>query len=389
MKRKLIVLSGVLIFAVTIAAVGKIYAQNDIQINEKNQMDEEKLISPQNAENENMVEVATGEDIYIVDNTVTYTDDVEGDLFATGNSISIDSTVKGDVFVMGANVNITGMIHGNLFVLGGQVSLNGVVKGKILGFGGNAVINSDVEKDVYFASGTLSLNGIFNDDVRVSTGILDFAGEIKDELQANATQYNKGNEAKIGGKESVTITTKPERKEREMPKSIAELVQISLAWRLVAKALMTIGWVIAAIFVIMFCPVKTKEMFEKLNNGNNWLTGFGIGAMIFIVGPILGLFLLFTVVGTPVALLGIATIIFLAMISTLMAKTWVGYKVLNLLGQKKPNYYVSALVGVILVEIFALAPCIGWIFKAILITAALGIFTQMKWWMYKGSLKKM
>ncbi len=345
--------------------------------------EEDVLISPALTEEE---------DVFVGNDMVTQEEDVTGDFFAGGGNIILNGDVKGNAWITGGTITISGNVDGDLYVAGGQINITGDIGQRLFVGGGSVTIDSNVGKDAYFGAGMVTLKGSFGDDVRAGVGQLTIDAEINGDLVAEVGAISKSSETTIGGVEDVTITESAESVdigETKMPnfENFRFLTQRAAgawtAWSIFRGVLKMIGWIIVAIIITSFYKEKTARMMTHLGTGENWLFGFGIGALIMIVAPIAGILLLMSVVGAPLAMFGFVMGIYKMIFSSVLMKVWIGNKTLKLLGQENPDNIMSSIVGVGLVSIICLIPCLGPIIKMVLSLIAFGAFIQVCWMKHK------
>lgn len=385
MKKKLLILTlAILGLAILPQYVfAEIQEELESAPEEKTVNDLELSTSEEEVDVDDSFQITAGEDVFLANEVISYSKDVDGDLFAFGSTVTIDGDVEGDAFIGGGTVIVNGEIKGDLFIAGGKVSIYSPVGGKVMIGAGTVTIDSNVKEDVYIGANTVMLAGNFGDDVRVGAETLDIRGVIADDLHANVREFKKSVGSEIGGVKSVVITERDEGNVEVEPSRFK--VRGFSAWQLFKKTLVTIGWVLAAMLVVKLGPVKTDNLLQRLDKQENWFTGFGLGLIALLVALPLGIFLFITVIGIPIAILGGISFAFIMLISSLVAKVWVGLKALNVLKQKTTNYCLAAIIGVLLVELLSLIPLLGWMLKTILMTVALGTFLQLKWDMYQKS----
>lgn len=334
-----------------------------------------------------------GEDKINFNDIVVISEDIEGDLITGGSTVTVNGDIGGDLLVMAGTATISGNIGGNVIAFVGQLTIEGDIGGKLVFGGGSATINSDVTGDVYMGAGIVNLNGTFGDDVRVGVGQLMLNGTVVGDLTASVGEYEKTDESVVTGSESIVYEENVPKTKVDLDTSGIESTMKDIASqftmvRIFTRTLKIIGWVLVAMLVVAIMPVKTEEVLKKLNKGENWMVGFGVGLVVLIVAPILGLILAVSVIGIPIAMLGVVGLIFIGFISGVIMKIWVGHQTLKLLGQEMPDYYLACIVGVVIVELISFIPCLGGLIKCALMLVALGAFIMMKWNVFKIAKKK-
>lgn len=134
-------------------------------------------------------------------------------------------------------------------------------------------------------------------------------------------------------------------------------------------------WVnILTVFLVLYLLIpKLFNSFKKEEFGKN----LGVGALLFILVPIVGLILTFTVFGNSV---GIISILFYAII-IMMSKVITGYMLGNYIFSKYIKTYKSdylmGVLGITIVYLIGIIPYIGWVFNILLIIYTFGYIFKL------------
>jgi cytoskeletal protein CcmA (bactofilin family) len=133
------------------------------------------------------------------------TETINDDLYITGGTVSIDGRVTGDVIAAGGDVNIAGQIGGSVQVLGGSIDIKGDIGGSLRVLGGDVTVSGDVGGDVVLAGGsfTLQSGGTVDGDVIVAGGDVDLLGPVGGDVRGNARNLTIN--APVAGDVDVTV----------------------------------------------------------------------------------------------------------------------------------------------------------------------------------------
>jgi hypothetical protein len=132
----------------------------------------------------NSITVPAGEtvdsDLYAFAATVTVHGTVHGDLVAFGGTVIDDGTVDGDVIAGGGTVEIGGTVRGGVRVAGGQITVSGNVQRDVLAGGGSLALaaGSHVGGDVIFSVGQATFHGTVAGSVQGNAGTYSRTGTL-------------------------------------------------------------------------------------------------------------------------------------------------------------------------------------------------------------------
>jgi len=278
---------------------------------------------------------------------------IDGFGFFAGNQIRVDGTVEGTTFVTGQDVTINGTINGDLFVAAQTISVNGTVSGNIycagqsltlasqntgdvflagqsinlekesrfgrdlFAAGATILLNGSVQRDLHAGGGDVSINGSVGRDAELEGGNI----AIQDQAVINGNLFYKSNkEAVISPNSKIVGQTDwefVERVDRTPEKKMNKPIMVF------GMGLLNIASALLLWFIIrMWKPEIWKKTSEAISQQP--VKTLGIGAIAFIVTPILSILLMITIIGIPIGvLLGIAYAVSLYL-SKLIAAVFIG-----------------------------------------------------------------
>ncbi|MBC7328917.1 hypothetical protein H5T88_01005 [bacterium] len=298
------------------------------------------------------------------------------DLVLFGREVVLRGVVEGDVVAFAQRIEIEGEVKGSLRGAGETVDVRGKI-GKDVSLAGryvNILKGTEIGWDLLVGAQRLSVEGKVDGNIKgsASEGILggDVGGNVElklQELTVLPSTHIKGNliysasqeasipkEAKIEGKVLFNPLSTPTPK----PKRQGTPIALRLFWLL---SLMTTG-----AFLVLLSPRHLREM------GNDMLYrpwfNMGWGFIALIVAPIGAILMAITLIGIPLSLISLLIYLIAIYLSTLIAGTALGMKILQrLLKSEDVNLYLSMAVGVIVFYILQNIPILG------LIVSLLGI----------------
>ena len=315
--------------------------------------------------------------LFVFGNEVTVDGDVLGDIYCAGKDIRINGFVAGSIFCAGERVYLASTTAGSAYLAGGDVSLagkvmqnlyvlsNGLKTDKASNIGWDfafsadkAEINGSTEKDVYGSATGLRFGGKIGKNMKVYMSGHGTAGqglevlpgaEIKESLS-----YYSGEDARIS--EGAIIGGAVENKQDKDPNEGKRFFYSWIKWRIfgIFSALIS-GLVIVSIFRKQTVMI-TDDMLSNTSNR------IALGAVIFIIVPIIAIVLALTVIGIPLAL----SILALWLISVYAGKLFAGILIGRSIIEKtypasKDSLVWAMILGIIISYLLFAVPLAGWV----------------------------
>ena len=262
--------------------------------------------------------------------SVPATETINDDLYLTGNDATIAGRVTGDVIAAAAKLSITGQIGGSLQVLSGEVDISGDVDGTVRMAAGTLDISGEVAGDVIVAGGEVRvlsggavtgdllvvggdvrLDGRVGGDVRGTTDQLTIDGQVDGRVDVTADGVRLLARARIG--RSLSYASAEEASIAQGATVVGETVRREpttgfggdglLSW-LGSPWLRLLCGLVAGLVLVLLLPRGSAAVADaaRLAPLSSFLVGL---VLVWLLPPLLGL-LLITVVGAPIALIGLA-----------------------------------------------------------------------------------
>lgn len=265
--------------------------------------------------------------------TVDVSGAVNGDVYAAGQSVTISGDVTGDVIAAAQTITITGTVDGNVRLSGQAVTISGEVSrsGTIFAADVTVTETGSFGDDLVGAAGDMRVAGTVGRDLMLSVGTLTIDGAVGGSLT-----YHSDREARIA--EGAVAGTVQRIAPAESPR-----VEIS-PWAVV------FGWFLGLLYALVAFSLVTLVAGLAFPRWLDRVTGhllpspwkaLLVGFVAAITVPIVLLFLLVTVVGAPLALIG--AVVWLAM--TLAAFPYVAHYVGRLVFRDRRRPVVESLLG--------------------------------------------
>ena len=311
---------------------------------------------------------------------------IEDTVIAAGETIVVDGDVSGDLLAFGRRVVVNGDVGGNLLTFAESITVQGEVEGTLLGAGstfdveassiggdlwgfansvlisteteivGNAigfaetfVFSGSAGKDLLAFSERLEVNGEVGEDVDAFSQTLNFLGQSKVigdvRFRGEEEDLQKADGAVIQG-----MIEFPELPEDFTPRNryltgdyyIRQLVRLAAAF-------------LAGLCFLWLLPVARDA---ELDGGVDGLKTAGIGLVALVSMPIISVLLAFTLVGMPIAVLGIFVWIALIYFAKIIVAYMVGSMLLNVI-DGDDNLALTLFVGLVAVIVAVCLPGLG------------------------------
>lgn len=312
--------------------------------------------------------------LYAAGQTVVIDGTVHGDLVCTGQTVTINGAVSGDVICAAQTLTINGPVAGNVRVIGQTVALNGTigknlnVAGQIVNLGSLASVSGEagvwaetaevsgpISSNLYGSVGILTLKSTVggNVDVMVKSLSLGSEAKIAGNLGYASTATFTINQSKVGGE--IKRSDPPQSSSRPAPTSTGTSFGVWLAGRLYVLAAL----LIIALPLAWLAPRPLNRLASTMVAQPGLSTGWGFVGLIAL--PIIGLMLMLTVIGIPLALLGLVFWILLIFTSSIFAGVAVGKFALQRMGWNKDSLIWATLIGVSIFVVVTSLPILGFL----------------------------
>ncbi len=286
---------------------------------------------------------------------------VNGDVYCAGMNVSVSGTVNGDIFCAAQTLRVSGEVEGSVKLAGQTVNIDSPMLEKVGAVGQSLTIDSQtkVEQDALLAGQDISLNGPIGRDLAVAGQNVTLSSEVKRNINGDVENLRLTSDARVGGDIEFTSANDLDRQDRAEVNGEITRLQPEVN-KDVNNAFMPIGvlyllfavTILALVLVLLFPGLfSATDSRIAINPGKTFLIGL---AGIFL-GPVLIGVLLATVVGIPLAILGILAWLVLLMLSGPTFAYSIGRKVWS----KGQSQMLVMLVGALLLVVLSVLPIIG------------------------------
>jgi cytoskeletal protein CcmA (bactofilin family) len=323
------------------------------------------------------------EDILLAGGDVSIDGTVKGDVTGAASTLDIGGKVNGDVSVTVGQLEVTGTIGQALRTIGGEITISGTVDGDIVAVGGDIEVTSDgkVNGDLLVLGGNVTLNGPVSGSVRGNMRELTINSRVGNNVKIRVDDFTVASGARIVG--DVTYKSRNEMNQAsgavingaiEKQRLVGFLPTENMTFWIVSAVFRLLCALVAGFFIILIMPRSTAFVADAVRKSP--LKSLVSGIVLIVAVPVLIGVLLVTVIGIPIALVGLATFFVALYLSQVFVGTAIGRVILpDNWGNFGRGYNLLAMViGVIIIAGLRAIPVpyLGWIVTAIVTLLGLG-----------------
>ncbi|OPX88488.1 MAG: Polymer-forming cytoskeletal [Pelotomaculum sp. PtaB.Bin104] len=334
---------------------------------------------------------------------------IEGPLFTAGNDIVIDADVEGDIFAAGQTITINGRVNGDVLAAAQTIRINGPVSGNArcaaqdidlrgelgqsltaagsevrlledsrvhrdaLVFAGQINTAGTVGRQLMGAGGTARLNGAVDGDVKF-WGIENLSLGPAAVIGGNLA-YGSPREATIAPGAKVAGTTVWERQEPKAPPQ-PERKGFSFIGALLWFAAGVLVWCI----ITLIFPGLWSRLSQTMRQAPGYSLGWGL--VLLLMSPLVGIVLLITVIGIPLALALLVIYGALIYAAHIITGDAIGRLLAARFGwEGRVNAIFPFMLGLVLLQILTSIPILGWLAGLVAVCLAMGtVFLTIYRW---------
>lgn len=299
---------------------------------------------------------------------------VDEDLEVYGGSVVVHGTVRGDLRAFAGNVLITGEVTGNVEAAAGSVHITGQVGGDVQVSAGSVEIGPDstIGGDLEAAAGSVVINGAVDGTTRAAGEVIALGptASIGGDLVYDGG-LRRADGATVGG--TVRVAADP-----VTGPSFFEGVPAIPSWVFGLYgffANLLLGLFLLAVFPGFSARVARRALVNPVTTG-------GIGLVTLLGVPVLLVFLAVTIIGLPLALLGLLLYLGLLWVGGVYGRYVVGAWLLTLL--ERESRWEGLLVGLVVVGLVVRIPIVGPLIEILVFLLGLGGVTRALIRSYRG-----
>ena len=289
--------------------------------------------------------------LFAVPATPVLADDPEGDVVIWGDNYTLRSgqTIRGDLLVYAGNVKLEegSKASRDVTLFGGDLDVAGQIDGDVTVWGGNITIRS---------------SAVIRGQV-VSVG-----GKVVREEGADIRgQEWEGLPFRVPSPPKPPIPPHPPLLRRYQDWGSSWWKNVGEVFR---SAFGVVVMAILGILVVVFIPQHTDTVAETMAKAP--LQSFLTGLAAWIVVPVVAVLLVITICLSPVAALWLLVAGVALLFGWIAAGLVLGVRILRAVTDKEPNPVAAVALGVLILSLLSLIPCLGLAFSAVVLTWSLG-----------------
>ena len=308
---------------------------------------------------------------------------VEGDLIAAVDRIQISGTLRGNLYAFARRIEITGTVTGSIVALAENADLDGRVEGSAY----LACERMDlrphgrIERDLAFVSDEGVLSGRVDRDVFFGGERLELGGEVGRNVTArwHARRVTLLDAARIGGDLDLWLGS-PEDLDRASGAQVAGQVRphespsardrYLAAYRDPAVwALHGVALVASFFFGVLIHAFAPRLLEVRLSTAKELFSALGRGFVALLVTPIALLLLILTLIGIPIAILGLFAFAVALYMAEIVVAAWIGVWLMPPRSESTWSFGRPLLAGLVAVWVAEHIPFVGLaVFVVVLLT---------------------
>jgi cytoskeletal protein CcmA (bactofilin family) len=318
-------------------------------------------------------------DAFLAGGRVSVASEVNGDLIATGGEVSVGGAVSDDLYAAGGSVQVDALVDGNARIAGGEIAIGPatVIDGALSLTGGRIQFDGSTHRYLQASGGTVRLNGEVQGDaeIRAEDLVIEPGTRIAGKLIYRGPEEPRipDGAAIAGGVEFHERTARHFIEDTDTNVHVSEHGVGSVVWMLGV-------FIAAAIFLLLF-PRYSRESAAAI--GRAPLRSIGLGLAIFVCVPFVGVVLLITIIGIPLALLLIPFYLLVLFLGWVTAALFVAQRGLEALRPQQPvttAWWLFALfMGLLALWLVGKIPLVGDLIAFIALIAGIGALTWKLW----------
>jgi hypothetical protein len=305
------------------------------------------------------------EDVYLAGGTVDSRAHVRGDLAAAGGQVSVAGEVSGDVLAAGGQVDLVGSVGDDVRAVGGQVRFAGDVGGDAVAAAGSIGIDADatVGGRALLAGSQIEVAGRVGKGIQAAGRTVVLSGEVGGDVEVIAERLDVLGSARIDGKLAY-VSAEPAHiapgarivgaVTHRKPEPASRAAEVVLGVLLVAGSFL-VGWAMQAVFPRFTLAAARDVAAEPVRC-------LLIGVALLVGGPIAVAFLLASVVGAPLGLVGGAAWLASLVPGYVLAAAALAEVGLRLRGRPDPtrrHRLLALLLGLLALRLVRMVPVLG------------------------------
>lgn len=332
------------------------------------------------------------EDLIAIAEKIEIKGNINGDFIGAGREIHCEGIIEDDIIAVGQRINIKGKVGDNLRAAGEEIITDAHIEGDIIVFARTVRLcrDSSVAGDVVVCAEKIEIDGKILKSLKAYGKRIKIKGEISEGAQLRADKIVIFPGAKIGGDLKYTSPNKIEIRDNVLiagetiwKKPVIKAKKFLPApknykSRIAIRSLLMLPVLFIGFLLVGISPRQVYLTMDSMHKspGLSLLTGF-----VFLVClPAATAILFATIVGIPIALIGLLFYFSALYISKLFAGMAIAMKIFRLKGKSgRGTLMLAILLGAVIVTLLSIIPVAGGFIRLLLIIFGLGGLVMSRW----------
>ena len=287
-------------------------------------------------------------------------------LLAIGSLLQLDSSIaSGLQFAIGSDLKLASAADYS-FLLGASIDYSGTTEHDLFALASSITIASDahIDGDVYIASNALTVATDLSGDLSVATGEITLRDvTIAGNVNLSADRINFAGDVEIGGTLTYNDNAILSGDYDAAATSTYEVIEPSPAAIIAARIYSTILSVAGLFIVTIIFITLFPSLYRQLTTAPTAKPGLNLvsGLVALIAIPLIGLIAFCTIAAAPLAVIILGLYLLLIYLAQGVTGTCLGHFIIARLFKRSAHCFVEALLGIVLLNLFALIPVLGWL----------------------------
>ena len=303
---------------------------------------------------------------------------VSHSLFLAGNDIISRDYVKGIHFLAGNLVEYTGSVEYGAFA-GYSIKTDGTIEKDLFAAGSSIELGEDtlIGRDLYAAAQTVLVKANLAGNAFIGAERLVLENvTIDGDLNVSAADIVIKGKSSVAGtfkyNDSARITGLDELATGDIVTYTAPTNEVSFGKSLASQFVILLGRLLVTIVIVAVASKFSKRLLEEFSLKNSWKDlALGLGLLLGV--PLACLFIMITVIGLPLGIVGLVLYGLFAYLATSVTGGVVGELVATKLFKKGDMHiFLKYAIGIILIELMGLIPYIGSLITGIAVCFGFG-----------------
>jgi hypothetical protein len=344
-----------------------------------------------------LIDQQISDDLYTSGGLLSITRDINGDLIAVGGKLEVSGKVTQDLMAGAGDLSVKGEVGDDIRAAGGSVRIDAVIKDDLLAAGGDVSLSesSFVGGDVHLAGGNIMLGGLINGDMKLAGGNIYLNSDVKGNVVLyNVDRITFGPNASIQGALAyrapepldipVGLASGGVFYEKIETSQVKENLPAVLAGFSIFSLLATLFFGLVFLWLCRYYILHAAETAYDAT-----LKSVGVGFLVLILTPIVGIILLITTIGIPLALVTIALWVIYLYVAKVMAAMLIGFKIVKVNEKSRfGRIFGSFALGALIYTLIGMVPIVGWVVNLVFVLIALGSLTLYDFELFDQLRKK-